>query len=290
MKIYIRSAGNNPEQGYDWWRLSDQSLLRESPGFVEGFDLSWFDDDQLSLVLRDHGQGLNLLVTGLPTKNRVDFAGRVLRNDLAFSATDNSDEQRLRNLTAAFIMAPSSKDLPNNSLQLRRTALIEKWEIASTIDACIRPGSQKDESGFEVNNERLHDALEKAINSVGKVSNFGSLLIKLDKFQVAVDSIERRQDVIAWLTSQASLPVQLEGRKVLVLVASYPGLSGLLSENIEYQNELQSRCKEVCCQLTNVVNWKDWRIIEPIPLNPVWENFIEPTTNKIKKVFNIFRR
>ena len=297
MNIYIRSAGAHPNQGYDWWKLSDppNKLIRENPGFVDGFGLSWFDDDQLSVLLRLYKQQLHLLVTGLPTKDRTDFAGRSIRNDIAFSAADNSqeEEKQLRHLTAAFMATPPTAELPNDLLQVRRTALIKDWKLVTAIDACIRPTSSTDPSGFQVDSQSLHKALEESVKTVRETANSDIPLIKIDKLQVAKDSFERRQDVISWLISDRSLPDHLEDRKVLILVAPYPGLPEPFSENAQYLSELQSRHKEVWCQLTNVVSWKDWRIIEPTTTTFIYsliESAIESASNTISNPINTINK
>jgi len=282
MKIYIRSAGAHPDQGYDWWRLPDplsdnQRLIREKPGFTGGFDLSWFDDDQISVLLRYYEKQLHLLVTGLPSKGRTDFAGRLLRNDMAFSVVDNSEEEKkLRKLTAAFIKLkpPSAMKPPDDFLQSHKFIIEE-------IDACIRPNSSTEHSGFKVDMPRLLNVLKEAVNFVKKTaSQSGVSSIKLNTFQVARDSVERRQDIIAWLMSEDPLPNHLEGRQVIVLVSPYPGLLNGSSENSQYHHQLKSRYKEVWCQLTTLVDWENWRSIEP----KIFEKAIEKAKNNIEPV------
>lgn len=280
MDIFIRSAGSHPSHGYDWWRLyDDDKLTRTNRDFLDNFDLSWFDDDQLSLVLQISENRIILLVTGLPTKNRVDFAGRIIRNDMAFIAKDDSEAEiiKILCLTAAFLKAPPTEDLPI-SLQDRQAFLIdnENWPLAKRIDECIRE-SPKNEPGFVVNGKSLRNILEvaaeatKAEESINPLieCNTDKLKSKLDigNFQVAFDSAERRKDLIKWLVNYFPLkyPTKLNSRNILILIAPYSGISSSLSESErnQYVNELKSRSHQVFCQLTNLVDWKDWKIIDP---------------------------
>lgn len=88
MEIYVQSRGFSQEFDYCW--------LPEVPAIIKNnrvYDI--IQSESPSLVLGRYGKQLLLLVTGLKSKKRHDFRGRIIRNSVAWVCDDNFENEQL---------------------------------------------------------------------------------------------------------------------------------------------------------------------------------------------------
>jgi|JFJP01.1.fsa_nt_gi hypothetical protein len=92
MEIYIQSAGTSPDFDYSWQPQVPPLLNRVS-------DL--IQSESPSLVLAKFNNQFFLLITGLESPTKKDFAGRVIRHSIAWITEANDENERLTRAIAS---------------------------------------------------------------------------------------------------------------------------------------------------------------------------------------------
>ena len=92
MDIYIQSAGTSPDFDYSW-QPQVPPLLNRVSGLIQS--------ESPSLVLAKFGDQFFLLITGLESPTKKDFAGRVIRHSIAWITDVNDDGERLTRAIAS---------------------------------------------------------------------------------------------------------------------------------------------------------------------------------------------
>jgi hypothetical protein len=92
MDIYIQSAGTSPDFDYSWQPQVPPLLNRVS---------SLIQSESPSLVLAKFGSEFFLLITGLESPTKKDFAGRVIRHSIAWTIQANNENERLTRAIAS---------------------------------------------------------------------------------------------------------------------------------------------------------------------------------------------
>ncbi|MCY7334133.1 MAG: hypothetical protein LH649_16095 [Pseudanabaena sp. CAN_BIN31] len=92
MDIYIQSAGTSPDFDYSWQPQVPPLLSRVS-GLIQS--------ESPSLVLAKFEDQFFLLITGLDSPTKKDFAGRVIRHSIAWVADANDENERLTRAIAS---------------------------------------------------------------------------------------------------------------------------------------------------------------------------------------------
>ena len=95
MDIYIQSAGTSPDFDYSWQPQVPPLLNRVS---------SLIQSESPSLVLAKFDNKFFLLITGLESPTKKDFAGRVIRHSIAWTTEANDENERLtRAITSQYL-------------------------------------------------------------------------------------------------------------------------------------------------------------------------------------------
>ena len=92
MDIYIQSAGTSPDFDYSW-QPQVPPLLNRVSGLIQS--------ESPSLVLAKFEDQFFLLITGLESPTKKDFAGRVIRHSIAWITEANDDNERLTRAIAS---------------------------------------------------------------------------------------------------------------------------------------------------------------------------------------------
>ena len=92
MDIYIQSAGTSPDFDYSWQPQVPPLLNRVS---------SLIQSESPSLVLAKFDNEFVLLITGLESPTKKDFAGRVIRHSIAWITEANDDGERITRAIAS---------------------------------------------------------------------------------------------------------------------------------------------------------------------------------------------
>lgn len=92
MEIYIQSAGTSPDFDYSW-QPQVPPLLNRVSGLIQS--------ESPSLVLAKFEDQFFLLITGLDSPTKKDFAGRVIRHSIAWIAEANDENERLTRAIAS---------------------------------------------------------------------------------------------------------------------------------------------------------------------------------------------
>ena len=92
MDIYIQSAGTSPDFDYSW-QPQVPPLLNRVSGLIQS--------ESPSLVLAKFEDQFFLLITGLESPTKKDFAGRVIRHSIAWITEANDDGERITRAIAS---------------------------------------------------------------------------------------------------------------------------------------------------------------------------------------------
>ena len=110
MDIYIQSAGTSPDFDYSWQPQVPPLLNRVS-------DL--IQSESPSLVLAKFGDQFFLLITGLESPTKKDFAGRVIRHSIAWITEANDNGERLtRAISSQYLQGALSINEIDRLIQL----------------------------------------------------------------------------------------------------------------------------------------------------------------------------
>ena len=149
MDIYIQSRGKKQDWDYRWLRIESDKYYPENPNFLTQpisnstlKPINLIESQKQSIILAANQDSYCLLVTGLTSENRTDFAGRSIRNSVLWICQKDSDNARVRSLLIRAL----------------------KGKLEREIDKTIDVGG---EYGFEVDRE----SLLKLSNSVSNVEN-----------------------------------------------------------------------------------------------------------------------
>ena len=238
IKVFVKSAGSHPNQGYSWWRSTpDKPLTREEPSFIKQLSsIGWLDREAfLLLVLRD-GEGLHLYVTALETEGREDFQGRKIRNDIAL--TVNYDQE-------------------SELLDLICALLKNKEQMEHELNKIIRPEKTKDfdTSGFTAN---YNEIIQWIKNGVASVPQSPSRIEAELGGQIAKNSPENRKK-LAELLKQHTLPKEIG---FLLAVTRFSDPARFMEANNWWR------------VLTELENSEDWRQLYPVKnslVNTTWK-------------------
>ena len=92
MDIYIQSAGTSPDFDYSW-QPQVPPLLNRVSGLIQS--------ESPSLVLAKFEDQFFLLITGLESPTKKDFAGRVIRHSITWITEANDENERLTRAIAS---------------------------------------------------------------------------------------------------------------------------------------------------------------------------------------------
>lgn len=207
MDIYIQSAGTSPDFDYSWQPQVPPLLSRVS-GLIQS--------ESPSLVLAKFGNQFFLLITGLESLTKKDFAGRVIRHSIAWITEANDDGEGLtRAIASQYLQGELS---------------------VGDIDRLIELGG---ENGFYFDSSKLEDLSISISNSL-TLEN--SIDIIADTAQIGKNSQDLR-DALAEDLRRFRLPHNYE---LLVVV------TGIKSED----SLTQARIWRSLSNLVESVNWK----------------------------------
>jgi len=208
MEIYIQSAGTSPDFDY-CWQPEVPSLLTRISSYIQG--------ESSSLVLARFENQFILLVTGLASSNKKDFAGRVIRHSVAWVCEENNDNEK----------------------QLRAIAVQAlQGVLSSKIDRLIQFGGK---SGFKFEISEF-EKLNQSILDEETIDNM-PLESSETRPKMAKNSQELR-DSLAGDLQRSCLPKDYE---ILVVV------TGIKSED----SLIQTKIWRSLSNLVKSDNWKD---------------------------------
>lgn len=179
MVIYVQSRGLTQEHDYRWLRVNAKEKIPEIPSvlnqplFPSNTKISEIIDHQKeSIVLARRSNDLLLLITGLNAgKDRVDFAGRSVRNSL---------------LWVRGYSAENEKQMRGILLQALR------GQLEAKLGEAVKVGG---EYGFEVDYSQLKEIGELTSEDLQSHHNVS------DVFKVGQNSLELREDLALELIS-----------------------------------------------------------------------------------------
>ncbi|WP_211293058.1 hypothetical protein [Brunnivagina elsteri] len=149
MEIYVQSRGSSQDFDYRWQgetpNLAAPNILRESNVY------NLIQGESPSIVLGRHSEKLFLLVTGLKSKERRDFRGRVIRNSVLWICEESEEnEQSLRALTVNIL-----RDILQNDIDKAITFSENENEFKTDFDAIRKLGVEVGKvEKFPVKSER----------------------------------------------------------------------------------------------------------------------------------------
>lgn len=207
MDIYIQSAGTSPDFDYSW-QPQVPPLLNRVSGLIQS--------ESPSLVLAKFGDQFFLLITGLESPTKKDFAGRVIRHSIAWITEANDENERLtRAIASQYLQGELS---------------------ISDIDRLIELGGK---NGFNFDSSKFED-LSKSISNLLTLDN--SIDVIADTAQIGKNSQDLR-DALAEDLRRFRLPPNYE---LLVVV------TGIKSED----SLAQANIWRSLSNLVESVNWK----------------------------------
>ncbi|MEC4804291.1 MAG: hypothetical protein SAJ12_09670 [Jaaginema sp. PMC 1079.18] len=213
MVVYVQSRGLTQEHDYRWLRVNAKDQTPEIPivlnetFFPSNIKIGELIDHQKeSIVLARRSNDLLLLITGLKAKqDRVDFAGRSVRNSLLWIKTKNdSNEKQVRSILLQAL----------------------KGQLEAKLDDAVRVGG---EYGFEVDYSKLKEIGNFTSETLQSHQNASDLL------KVGQNSVELREELALELISNC-LP---ERQGLLVVVTSLKKEADL--KRIQVWRSLSSR-------------------------------------------------
>ncbi len=119
MAIYIQSRGKNQDRDYRWLRIKAEEYYPENPKFlmqpIVNLSLKPVDlveSQKFSVILVARKDDYCLLVTGLKAREeRLDFAGRSLRNSLLWICPREDNEPKVRSLLIRALQGKLQREL-----------------------------------------------------------------------------------------------------------------------------------------------------------------------------------
>jgi hypothetical protein len=207
MDIYIQSAGTSPDFDYSWQPQVPPLLNRVS---------SLIQSESPSLVLAKFDNEFFLLITGLESPTKKDFAGRVIRHSIAWTIEANDDNERLTRAIAS--------------------QYLQREMNVGDIDRLIQLGGK---NGFYFDSSKFEDLSISISNSL-TLEN--SIDVMADTAQIGKNSQDLR-NALAEDLRRFSLPPNYE---LLVVV------TGIKSED----SLSQARIWRSLSNLVESVNWK----------------------------------
>jgi len=207
MDIYIQSAGTSPDFDYSW-QPQVPPLLNRVSGLIQS--------ESPSLVLAKFEDQFFLLITGLESPTKKDFAGRVIRHSIAWIADANDENERLTRAIASQYL--------HGELSI------------GEIDRLIQLGGK---NGFTFDNSKFEDLSKSILNSL-TLEN--SIDVIADTAQIGKNS-QNLRDTLAEDLRRFRLPSNYE---LLVVV------TGIKSED----SLTQANIWRSLSNLVESVNWK----------------------------------
>ena len=215
MPIYIQSRGKKQDQDYLWLLIKSDKYYPENPNFLmqpiansklKPIDL--IESQKQSIILVADGDSYYLLVTGLTSEKRTDFAGRSIRNSVLW-IYQNSDRDKVRSL---LIRALKGK--------------LER-EIDKTINAGGKYGFEVDRDLLKLSNSVLNVENNRNTDSSCKIGSNCEILKQEIALELQTSPLPDRNGLLVLVTS-------IKSASVLKEAAVWRGLSNRI-ENEEFE-------------------------------------------------------
>lgn len=260
MQTFIQTGSAVSGKGYRWWQIGDDLQACDPPIASDTANREWtnwpsYDDFCLVLQQLEGKLSLLLILPGdnsvIPLWRRKDHQNRGLSYSLAWIADSHEDNLALRRLAASILFtAPIG------------LSAWQQIDWLSELDACVDKDHES-AAGFSVQQRALTRMVEKLVN---RSTALPTTTLRPDNTQIAHDSLEKRQEIAAFLASDQPLPPY----SYLVLVTG------------QGYDKLAEQAKQLWCVLSNAVDSVRWQPLKP-KINPFSGGKTEhkPTANKI---------